>query len=86
MKYKIIGIRPTHKEMKEMIGKSLLKITEDGWLEKVYITAIKINAEDKWEFEVIGENDFKENQPLFVNVKSAKRYAKQNNLPLKEFY
>ena len=85
MKYKLIGIRPNHKQMKSMVGKSLIKIT-DGWLEKCYITDVKINDLNKWEFVLTNENTFVSNEPLFISVKSAKRYAKQNGIKLNAGY
>lgn len=52
-----------------------------GWLEKVYITDIKIGADSKWEFVIASESAL-ENTPLFVSVKSAKRYAKKHHIML----
>ena len=73
MKYKLIGIRPNHEQMKSMIGKNLYKTD----LSKCYITGIQIGNNDKWEFVITGEQDFIENEPLFISVKSANRYNKQ---------
>lgn len=86
MKYRLIGIRPNHEEMQNMIGKYLFRIV-DGWLEKCYITDVVIGGREdnyRWQFVLLGEENFKENEPLFINTKSAKRYAKQNNITLKK--
>ena len=80
MKYKLIGFRPNHSQMRQMVGKTLFRINE-GWVEKVYITDIKIGADDKWEFVIASETSL-DNTPLFISVKSAKRYAKKHRIML----
>lgn len=81
MTYKLIGIRPNHKEMRNMIGKCLFRIV-DGWLEKCYITDIKIGKNDKWQFVLATDKPLTDQEPLFISPKSAKRYAKQHNIQL----
>ena len=79
MSYKLIGIRPNHKEMKDMVGKPLYRIVDES-IEKAYIIGIRIGETNKWEFVITGN---KENETLFYNTKSAKRYAKKNGIKLK---
>ena len=80
MPYKLIGFRPSHKQMKEMVGTHLYKINYDK-IEKVYIIGVRISdTTNKWEFVLTGEN--KPNEPLFISIKSLKRYAKQNGIAL----
>ena len=74
MKYKLIGIRPNHKKMKEMVGTYLYRLESDGAISKCYITGIRISESDKWEFIITGEETFKDNEPLFATIKSVKRY------------
>ena len=81
MKYKLIGIRPNHSQMRKMVGKTLFRIN-DGWLEKCYITDIKIGTDDKWEFVIVSDSPLREKEPLFISTKSAKRYAKHNKIML----
>lgn len=52
-----------------------------GWLEKVYITGLKIGDTNKWEFVIASETAL-ENTPLFISVKSATRYAKKHHIML----
>lgn len=79
MSYTIIGKRFNHKEMKDMVGKPLYRIVDEN-LEKAYIIGIRIGETNKWEFVITGNN---EHETLFYNPKSAKRYAKKNNIKLK---
>ena len=79
MKYKLIGIRPNHKQMREI--KLLYRINFDK-VEKVYVLGLRINELNKWEFILTGETDFRPNEPLFINIKSVKRYAKKNCIEL----
>lgn len=85
MKYKLIGIRPNHQQMLDMVGTPLLKIT-DGWIEKCYITNVKINQQKKWEFTLTEEDSFNDDEPLFINIKSVKRYCKSHQIELKAHY
>ena len=79
MSYQLIGYRPNHQQMKEMVGHYLFRIS-DGIITKAYIVGLKINQlTNKWEFVITGN---KENEPLFKTIKSAKRYAKKNNIEL----
>ena len=85
MRYQLIGIRPNHKQMKEMVGKTLLShfvtaIEPERVNIKVVkniIIGIRINEQDKWEFILDNENLFNPDEPLFANEKSMKRYLKQ---------
>ena len=80
MPYKLIGVRPSHKQMKAMVGTHLYKINYDK-IEKVYIIGVRISdTTNKWEFVLTGEN--KPNEPLFISIKSVKRYAKKNGIEL----
>ena len=79
MKYKLIGIRPTHDDMFKMVGEPLYRINNDS-VEKVYITDIRIGKNYKWEFVFTGEETFKENEPLFISIKSVKRYLKKKGI------
>ena len=80
MKYKLIGIRPNHAQMRCMVGKNLFVIN-GGWVEKVYITDIKIGSNDKLEFVISSETPLNYT-PLFVSMKSAMRYAKKHKIML----
>ena len=81
MKYKLIGIRPNHSQMRQMVGKTLIRIN-NNWLEKVYITDLKIGADSKWEFVIASDTPLKDKEPLFINEKSARRYAKKHHIML----
>lgn len=84
MNYKLIGIRPNHQRMKEMVGKHLYRL-KDGNVEKVYIIGLRISdTTNQWEFRLTGESDFRPNEPLFASVKSIKRYAKQKGIEIHE--
>jgi len=99
MSYKLIGVRPTHEEMKKMVGTELyainsgevnttIKESNKCFIDKVLIVGIKIGANDKWEFEFDTEYEtfeFEENEPLFASKKSLLRYAKANNIILKRY-
>ena len=81
MAYKLIGIRPNHKQMKEMVGTPLYKINEYSKVEKIYIIGIRISDEtNKWEFTLTGEN--RPNERLFISIKSLKRFAKKYSIEL----
>lgn len=84
MEYKLIGIRPTHSQMRQMVGKTLFRIN-NNWLEKVYVAGIKIGTDDKWKFVIASDTPLEENEPLFVSVKSATRYAKKHKIMLDYF-
>ena len=84
MKYKLIGIRPNHSQMRQMVGKNLIRIN-NNWLDKVYVTDIKIGSNDKWELVIASDTPLKDNEPLFISIKSAKRYAKKHKIMLDHY-
>lgn len=82
MKYKLIGIRPNHQQMVEMVGKHLYRIN-DNEIDKVYVLNVKIGENYKWQFTLTDESSFKENEPLFISLKSVRRYAKSKGIKLR---
>ena len=83
-KYKLIGIRPNHSQMRQMVGKTLYRISYN-WLEKVYIIGLTIGENDKWQFVLAADEELKENEPLFISVKSAERYARKHKIMLDHY-
>lgn len=81
MKYKLIGIRPNHAQMRQMVGKTLYSIYH-GFITSHIIIKIEIGEDSKWKFVVTGNYDFPDDTPLFASIKSAKRYAKKNGIKL----
>ena len=81
MKYKLIGFRPNHSQMRQMVGKTLIRIN-NNWLEKVYITGLKIGEDNKWEFVIASDTPLNDKEPLFISIKSANRYAKKHHIML----
>lgn len=84
-KYRIIGKKLTHKEMKELRGQFLLAhrvITQIEnkliiKIEPCLITDIIIGENDRWEFKFNNQYAFTHNEPLFFNKKSLERYLKK---------
>lgn len=85
MSYSLIGIRPNHDQMKQMIGESLLtyRVTAveservNIEIAKTSILGIRIGKDDKWEFIFDRENLFNPEEPIFVSEKSLKRFVRQ---------
>lgn len=85
MKYQLIGFRPNHREMKEMVGKTLLSYCVTAIepervnikIIKNTVTGLGIGENGKWEFIIDNQNLFNPDEPLFTNEKSLKRYVKQ---------
>ena len=84
MQYKLIGFRPNHSQMRQMVGKTLYRINYN-WLEKVYIIDLAIGENDKWQFVIACDDPLRENEPLFLSVKSAERYARKHKIMLDHY-
>ena len=77
---KIIGQRLNHKKMRDMIGHELYLIKKAGHHLiplKCLIIGIKISENNKWEFQTDIDDLIGKDEPLFINEKSLKRYAKK---------
>ena len=77
---KIIGKRINHKEMKSMIGDTLYLIKAAGICLvpiSCLIIGIRIGENNKWEFTTDMDDIIAPNEPLFLNIKSLRRYAKK---------
>lgn len=77
---KIIGQRLNHKKMRDMIGHELYLIKKAGHRLiplKCLIIGIKISENNKWEFQTDIDDLIGKDEPLFINEKSLKRYAKK---------
>ena len=70
--------RWNHQQMKKAVGQKMLTATvkENGEIKVsifyLVITGVKINADDKW--ELIFDSVFPNPEPMFLNLKSLKRY------------
>lgn len=82
MEYKLIGIRPNHAQMRQMVGKTLYSINHQGIIVIHLITNIEIKEDGRWGFVITGAYDFEKDHPLFATRKSAIRYAKKHNIEL----
>lgn len=83
--YKIIGIQPTHKKMKEMLGSTMYGLVEkpNGYKPTpIIITGILIGKYSKWSFQFDYGTMFEDNEPIFYDLLTLKRYCRHKKIKL----